>query len=78
MRNKYCWIWIVGLACLVVGCGYTDSKSNDANSADDNGGSMFTVNHYDPLRDPVKDLDRTVQLASKSKKRILLEVGGKW
>jgi len=40
--------------------------------------SFFVVDHYDPERDAVKDLEMATKLASKSGKRILIEVGGKW
>lgn len=40
--------------------------------------SFFVVDHYDPQRNAVKDLEMTVELASKAGKRILIEVGGKW
>ncbi len=40
--------------------------------------SFFVVDHYDPERDAVKDLEMATALASKSGKRILIEVGGKW
>ena len=40
--------------------------------------TLFIVDHYDPKRDAVKDLDLTIELAEKSGKRILIEVGGKW
>ncbi len=43
-----------------------------------NADSFFVVDHYDPERDAVKDLEMTTLLASKSGKRILIEVGGKW
>ena len=33
---------------------------------------------YDPSRDPAKDVAAAVALASKSGKRILLDVGGEW
>jgi len=34
--------------------------------------------HYDETRDPAKDLQDTIALATKLDKRILLEVGGDW
>jgi hypothetical protein len=40
--------------------------------------SFFVVDHYDPARDAVEDLEMATELASKSGKRILIEVGGKW
>lgn len=40
--------------------------------------SFFVVDLYDPERDAVKDLEMTTELASKTGKRILIEVGGKW
>ena len=40
--------------------------------------SFFTVAEYDPARDPVKDLEATVQRAQAEGKRILLDVGGEW
>lgn len=40
--------------------------------------SFFTVAKYDPARDPVTDLEATVQRAQAEGKRILLDVGGEW
>ena len=40
--------------------------------------SFFTVAQYDPARDPVTDLEMTVQRAQAEDKRILLDVGGDW
>lgn len=54
----------------------TSTQSSIAgNAASD---SFFTVDHYDPKRDAVKDLEMTVAKATESNKRILIEVGGKW
>lgn len=33
---------------------------------------------FDPLRDPFKDLQETVEAAKKQNKRIILDVGGEW
>ena len=40
--------------------------------------SFFIVDDYDPSRDASNDLKMAVELASKSNKNILIEVGGKW
>jgi len=39
---------------------------------------LYTVAEYDPKRDPEIDLKRTVNLAGKDNRRILLVVGGNW
>ena len=38
----------------------------------------YVVDDYDPDRDPGADLQSAIQLATESRKRILLEVGGQW
>lgn len=40
--------------------------------------SVFTVDSYDPERNAADDLAMTIERATKSRKRILIEVGGKW
>ena len=61
-----------------------ESKSLEKLGPDTNADSasteepLFTVDVYDPKRDASKDLEMTVAKAKKSRKRILLEVGGKW
>ncbi len=39
---------------------------------------FFPVDDYDPERNALTDLAMTMELAAESKKRILIEVGGKW
>ena len=39
---------------------------------------VYSVDVYDPERDAAKDLEATVQLAEKEKKRILIQLGGNW
>jgi len=39
---------------------------------------LYTVADYDASADPSKDLIATMSQASKSGKRILLEIGGQW
>lgn len=38
----------------------------------------FTREKFDPTRDPKIDLEKTVGIAAKSGKRIILDVGGEW
>ncbi len=40
--------------------------------------SLYTVADYDPGANPSDDLAATVSQASKSGKRIILEIGGQW
>lgn len=39
---------------------------------------VYSVDKYDPKRDPEADLKKTVELAKKDKRRILMIVGGNW
>ena len=39
---------------------------------------VYSVDKYDPSRNPSADLETTVKQAKQSGKRILLEVGGNW
>lgn len=39
---------------------------------------VYSVNDYDPARDPVADLAESIRLAGETNKRILLQVGGEW
>ncbi len=39
---------------------------------------VYSVDVYDPKRDAGKDLEATVALAEKGKKRILIQLGGDW
>jgi thiol-disulfide isomerase/thioredoxin len=39
---------------------------------------FYTVDHYDESGNPAADLAKTVERASKERKRILIQVGGDW
>jgi len=39
---------------------------------------VYSVNDYDPARNPVDDLATTIREAQAGNKRILLQVGGQW
>ena len=40
--------------------------------------AFYTVDHYDPSRDPHADLAMTIERASRENKRIFVQVGGNW
>ncbi|MBL4884774.1 MAG: thioredoxin family protein [Planctomycetaceae bacterium] len=40
--------------------------------------SFYSVDHYDKSRDPSSDLAKTLEIAKKSGKHVLLQVGGDW
>ena len=50
-----------------------DAAPNDAETA-----GVYTVDAYDPARNPSADLEATVARAGEEQKRILLEIGGDW
>ena len=56
----------------------SDQLKNGSDTETEKIDTVFVVDHYDPKRDAVKDLEITTELAEKSRKRILIEVGGKW
>ena len=39
---------------------------------------VYTVDSYDPKRDPAEDLKATIEKAKSQDKRILVKVGGQW
>ena len=85
---------VVAFGLLIAGCSEPVASSNSAGdektvstsgdqatslesrSVDDS--QLFTVAEYDPERNAIEDLEMTTKLAQDSRKRILIEVGGKW
>jgi thioredoxin-related protein len=52
---------------------YLKAQTNPADS-----GRYIPVEKFDPARDPEKDLNKAIEEAKKTDKRILLDVGGEW
>lgn len=69
MRRRIACVVIL-LATLAAGC------SQETRSGA--GGVTYTVDKYDPARDPSADLAATVEQARSADKRILIQVGGDW
>lgn len=63
MRRRQGWIWL--LLLIAAGCGKSPTLT-------------YTVDKYDPARDPAADLATTVEQARSAGKRILVQVGGDW
>lgn len=79
MNKSRIWVVIASCSLLMAGCREEmPPESTGAVEVPPTSGSFFVVDTYDPDRDAVKDLETTTALASKSGKRILIEVGGKW
>jgi len=69
MRRRITGVAIL-LALTATGCSQTTQPG---------GGSVtYTVDKYDPARDPAADLAATVEQARSTGKRILIQVGGDW
>ncbi|HKT78593.1 MAG TPA: thioredoxin family protein [Vicinamibacterales bacterium] len=71
----------VATALLAAGCTSQDTKGPDQSTptaAAAPAGPFVPLAKYDPARDPAVDLQSAVAEASKSGKRVLLEVGGEW
>ncbi len=58
---------------LLLAAGYVVAQTNEPAKKDATQGEKF-----DPQRDPAKDLQGAIALASKTHRRILLDVGGEW
>lgn len=52
---------------------FLNAQINSDDSAD-----YIPVEKFDPSRDPEKDLNKAIEEAKKTDKRILLDVGGEW
>jgi thioredoxin-related protein len=63
------------LVTLLASTAFADDLSAKKDSANS---PVYTVREYDSKRDPEQDLKRTIQIASKDGRRILLVVGGDW
>ena len=68
---------ILLLGTLFIG-GLLSSGPPAASQTPQEKASFYTVDHYDPARDPADDLGMTVGRATAEGKRILLQVGGDW
>lgn len=81
MRN--CW-WIglvfalVGVPACQPGASTGETQAEAAGEAPSKSLELFSVDVYDPGRDPAADLKEAVQIATSTNRRILLEVGGEW
>ena len=81
-------VFVAGLATVICGCGTKTTRhttqaperahTESVGDQEDEPGTLYTVADYDPSADPSEDLIATVSQASKSGKRILLEIGGQW
>ena len=80
MNKAGFWVSIASCCLLITGCTEQVPPENTAAEKEvpQTNGSFFVVDKYDPSRDAVKDLVTTTELAGKTGKRILIEVGGKW
>ena len=67
-------------ACSLGGASSGEPASSSTSSAEalTEHESFHTVAEYDPARDASADLQATIAHATRSNKRILLEIGGKW
>ena len=77
------------LLTLVVAFAWGCSRNGEMTSADkaadksqpksiERVSRFYSVNDYDPKRDPAVDLVATIQQAEADNKRIILEIGGHW
>ncbi len=69
-------VWAVLLMVLVSGC--SSRQSGDAGASREVPANVSTAAKFDPARDPVRDLAAAVVEAQRTKRRIILDVGGEW
>jgi thioredoxin-related protein len=67
---------VVIFVASTLGFGQARSKTPRAKPVSKS--NAFVREKFDPLRIPREDLDKAIDLASKSGKRIILDVGGEW
>jgi hypothetical protein len=87
MNAQFNAVFGAAVVTILFGCG-TETTSNSAKELesasigvvqqDAEAHSLYTVADYDPGANPSVDLAATVSQASKSGKRIILEIGGQW
>lgn len=65
MQTRIRWIMLAA-TLAIAGC------------RDGNVQPVYSVDDYDPARDPAADLAEAIRLAGETNKRILLQVGGQW
>lgn len=75
-------LFVIVLTILVVSSaiaqGPATSKAAPNNPVARARSDKFPREKFDPLRDPKLDLDKAVEAAGKTGKRIILDVGGEW
>lgn len=75
MRARIKLRWVLGV-CLLVMVPVFPKRTHKAPPPPPS--NYKPVNAFDPARDPAKDLKDAIAVATQSKRRILLEVGGDW
>jgi thiol:disulfide interchange protein len=69
---------ILGASIMLLARSSDASESSPQGDQEQRSVPVFTVGVYDPDRDPAEDLRATIERATTERKRILIEVGGKW
>lgn len=68
-------VWLAAAACLLLAISGSAKKSAKKASQP---APQELATSYDASRDPAKDLQSAIAMATKANKKILLEVGGDW
>ena len=66
------------LLCTTLACGLAVAQSAPAQEKPAAKSSYVPIREYDPKRDADKDIAEAVKEAQRTKKNVLLEIGGQW